>query len=444
MFIVVQGYLVVFLEMICCKLFFKTFCSQKKSGSLNINVLEMKVKWRELILLCGLGFSTGTVVVIWDEYFFLKEISLIILVTMGMKLYFGCSIKKSFILTIIYQSLLLLFDYVAIVLGTTVLGKEKIQSVMVQSLMTVLSKGILFLGIIFIYKILHEGKMECLDDAIWLKFLFFPLFSICVLIALVFNVNMIVNEKQEHMFWLFAFGLVGMNIMVFYLLQDIAGRERELQEKRIYEREARNQLKLYKSISDNIETQRAKTHEYQNQMACIQTLFSKKEYKKLGQYLEKVNGETLSTLDYINTNHIIVNAILNQKYQEALQKNISVVCKINDLSAIQMEDQDIVLLLSNLLNNAITACAKCTGQKLMKLKFFHNKEFVIFAVRNTYQGKIEYKDGMIQTIEEDKQNHGIGIKNMIRVIEKYGGSYVIEHKNGEFFFSIMIPQEFIE
>ena len=32
---------------------------------------------------------------------------------------------------------------------------------------------------------------------------------------------------------------------------------------------------------------------------------------------------------------------------------------------------------------------------------------------------------------------------MIRVIEKYDGNYVIEHKNGEFFFSIMIPQEYI-
>lgn len=435
MFNIVQGYLIVFLEIVCCKLFFKTFCSH----------IKRKSKGRKLILVGGLGFSAGTVVVILGEqYFFLKEVLLIILVTMGMKLYFGYSIKKSFILTVIYQSLLLLFDYVAIILGATVLGTEEIQSVIAQSLMTVLSKGILFLGIIFINKILHGGKMECLDDTIWLKFLFFPLFSICVLIALVFNVNIIANEKQEQIFWLFAFGLVGMNIMVFYLLQDIADRERELQEKRNFEREARNQLKLYESISDNIEMQRAKTHEYQNQMTCMQTLLSKKEYGKLGEYMEKINGQILSDWDCINTNHIIVNAVLNKKYKEALEKGISVVCKINDLSAIQMEDQDIALLLSNLLNNAITACAKCTEKKFIKLKFFHKKEFVIFAVRNTYQGKIEYMNGMIQTIDEDKQNHGIGIKNMIRVIEKYGGSYVIEHKNGEFFFSIMIPQEFVE
>ena len=35
--------------------------------------------------------------------------------------------------------------------------------------------------------------------------------------------------------------------------------------------------------------------------------------------------------------------------------------------------------------------------------------------------------------------HGVGIKNVLKIIEKYGGSYVIEHKKKEFYFSIMIP-----
>lgn len=431
MFNAVQTYLIVFFEIICCKLFFKTFCSQTKCRD----------KHRELFLVGGLTFGAGTVVIIFEDNFFLKEIMLIILVTMGMNLYFGQSVKKIFILAVIYQSILLLSDYVVIILDSTLLGIEDIQNVTAQSFMTVLSKVMLFLGIIFVNKIFRGSTMEYLNDSIWTKFLFFPLFSICVLVALVFNIDFMMNEKQEQLFWFFAFGFVGMNIVVFYLLQYMADRERQLQEKRIFEREARNQLKLYESISDSMEMQMAKTHEYQNQLACMQALFKKRQYEQLGEYMEKINGVILSDLDFINTNHAIVNAVLNKKYQEALEEGITVICKINDLSGIQMENQDIALLLSNLLNNAIAASAKCTGRKLIKLKFFYKKEFTIFSVRNTYQGEIEYENGMIKTIKDDKQNHGFGIKNMIRVIEKYGGSYVIEHENGEFFFSIMIPQE---
>ena len=36
---------------------------------------------------------------------------------------------------------------------------------------------------------------------------------------------------------------------------------------------------------------------------------------------------------------------------------------------------------------------------------------------------------------------GIGIKNIVETIEKYGGSYVIQNKNQEFYFSIMIPMK---
>lgn len=35
--------------------------------------------------------------------------------------------------------------------------------------------------------------------------------------------------------------------------------------------------------------------------------------------------------------------------------------------------------------------------------------------------------------------HGIGIKNIIQIVEKYNGEYVIENKDDEFSFSIIIP-----
>ena len=39
----------------------------------------------------------------------------------------------------------------------------------------------------------------------------------------------------------------------------------------------------------------------------------------------------------------------------------------------------------------------------------------------------------------DTDEHGIGIKNIAETIRKYGGSYVIQNDEREFYFSIMIP-----
>ena len=39
-----------------------------------------------------------------------------------------------------------------------------------------------------------------------------------------------------------------------------------------------------------------------------------------------------------------------------------------------MCDEDIVVILSNLLNNAIEACEKCSGKKFMKMKLVKEKD----------------------------------------------------------------------
>ena len=65
---------------------------------------------------------------------------------------------------------------------------------------------------------------------------------------------------------------------------------------------------------------------------------------------------------------------------------------------------------------------------------------VIIAVKNTFNHQIYYENGEIKTSKITRtEEHGIGIKNIIKVIERYNGSYIIEDSKNEFYFSIIIP-----
>ena len=105
-----------------------------------------------------------------------------------------------------------------------------------------------------------------------------------------------------------------------------------------------------------------------------------------------------------------------------------------------MKDEDVVTILSNLLNNAIEACEKCDDKKIIKLKFVNEDGVVIISVKNTFNHPVCYENGEIKSSKVARtEEHGIGIKNIIEVIEKYNGSYIIEDSKNEFYFSIMIP-----
>ena len=282
--------------------------------------------------------------------------------------------------------------------------------------------------------------MEMLSDTEWLRFLFFPLFTIVAISAMLSVFGYVQTVEQANLLLVIAFGMIGMNIVVFYLINDVVRRELQMHENKVLQIQAKNQLEMYKSISENFDNLKRKTHEFKNQILCIESLLDKKQYSKLVEYAKTIYGSLNNEPDAINTNNVIVNAILNTKYQEANAKGIVFVFRVNDLSELRLNDEDVVTILANLLNNAIEACETCEDQKVIKFKFVKEDDKIIIAVKNTFNYDVIYENGEIKSTKTSSVNeHGVGIKNVLRIIEKYGGSYVIEDKNKEFFFSIIIP-----
>ncbi len=141
-----------------------------------------------------------------------------------------------------------------------------------------------------------------------------------------------------------ALCLAGMNIVVFYMINDILKREIKIRENEVFQLKARNQTDMYRSISENFVKQRKKTHEYKNQIMCIEPLIEMENYDELKDYVKSISGNLSTELDYIKTNNVIIDAILNSKYKETLDKGIVFIFQINDLSGIKMCDEDIVVI----------------------------------------------------------------------------------------------------
>ena len=160
---------------------------------------------------------------------------------------------------------------------------------------------------------------------------------------------------------------------------------------------------------------------------------------ELQEYVSVIVDKEKKLTTEINTYHVIINAILNTKYEETRQKDITFIMKVNDLSGITISDEDIVVLLSNLLNNAIEACEK-SKEKMLKLKFVIEDDQIILSVKNSIADLPVSVDGELISSKEDKEdNHGIGMKNIVGVIEKYSGRYVIDFDEKWFSVSMIIP-----
>lgn len=431
MIVLAQSLFSMFMEVFCYKLFMEAFCPYKSS-------LHRK---RSFLLVIILFVLTVFCAFLFNDSLLIRPALIALEFIIVCKIFFDAKILLTAILTIIYMALQLAADYLVLILYLEVFMKEPDGEILFQGLIVFLSKLIAFLMVLLIRRVADRPGNGNLTTAEWSRFLFFPLFSIAVYSVMMFVYDLPDIKKHSTLLWFTAFALPCLNLLMFSLMHDIVKRESKIRESKISEAAASRQLMLYESIVENLNTQSDRLHEYKNQIQCLQVLAGKENYTELEHYLEQISRGLSHETDAVDTHHAVVNAIINSKYRETAASRIITVFMLDDLSGLWLDEYDTVVLLANLLDNAIEACKKVDGRRVIKLKMTIERRCLVLSVRNTYDGVIKSREGvLLSTKEHAGQEHGIGVKNIIGIVEKYGGHYVIEPQSTEFIFSIMIPK----
>ncbi len=432
MLYIFNSFFLVLLEVLCCVKFFESF-GERKETSL----------WKNFRIIGMLIFVVLLISICLKELFMMKEIIIVFITALIMSTHIKISFLKSLVFSFLFQGLLLVVDYFIYLICTHIFFESSELSVFYfiqASLIVIFGKCILMLVVLLVRKLIKVTTPVLMIDMEWSRFIIFPIFTICIIAYMISTSELIHIQKRKEIYIITAFGLAGINIVVFYLIHDILKHEVNIHKNELFRLQIENQMNLFNSVSESYDQQRKQMHEYKNQIECIDALLKRNRYKELREYVQKIRGKFREKIDIIQTTHVIVDAILNTKYQEMLLHDIIFIFQLNDLSDLNMDDEDLIIILSNLLNNAIEACEQCQCKKVIKLKFVREEEVAIISCKNTYEHEIIYKNNQIQTSKQNNLlEHGLGIKNIIETVKKYNGYYAMREYGSEFQFSIMIP-----
>lgn len=427
--------IVLIIEIVSCYSFFDIFAIKRKRNKSQV-VLSVLM----LIVLSRLCIH------FLKKYTIIKMLLMIVMIILAMWFLYEISFIKTLILVFFIESIITITDYIVIMIlaknygDITTLGGA---SSLIGRLILILSRLILFAILIVISRISSKKRNNVTADMSnkeWIQFLIFPIFTICAVMLMVNSVMKSYHSDIVPVYYIIAIGLIVLNLVVFHLISEILEHSRKMKEAQILRQQSIGQVGLYNSMRENYNIQRQRTHEYKNQIVCMDMLMKKKDYSKLEDYIGNISDGLDAQLDMVDTNNDVVNAILNAKYYEAIKNDVLFVLKINDLSDIKVSDEDIVTILSNLLDNAIEVAKQCNvGKRTVKIKLLSEDDVLTIAVSNTYKTEpMLTEDGYIRTTKNNKEEHGWGIRNIVATLEKYDAEYIIDYKNGEFVFSIMM------
>jgi len=190
-------------------------------------------------------------------------------------------------------------------------------------------------------------------------------------------------------------------------------------------------------------------HEMKSHMSNIKGLVAGEKYGEVEKYIGKLD-ETIQALDYkFSTGNAVTDVIINDKYQRAVKSGIAFRVKFDYRETDTISAFDMGIVLGNLLDNAIEACEKLEQAKRhIRLTLKRKNHFLLVEVENSFDGRLKWKDGecipmtMKQSSLPDMlMEHGIGLKNVKDVADRYLGYMDIKAGRDVFKVTVMLQQK---
>lgn len=331
-------------------------------------------------------------------------------------------------------------DAIILFCASTVLGVSLDELVWKKAMYTVLVTAGKILSVFLAWLItrLHPfHRIHPLRPKWMLLVSFFPLTSLFMLIALFLICRDQRELTQPVAFFCIFLGIA--NVAIVYVVSLIERDTEVKQQNNILSQQMEIQTASILALDKAYRQQRQSTHDFQNHLCTISDLLSQKAYETAAKYVQELNQAQTSRILIVNTHHPIIDAILNQKYQTAIESQIEMQFCINDLSSIQLSASELVVLLSNLLDNSIEACRRIETGRQIQCTILEKSGFFL-SIRNTSPPVLITEHG-IATTKLSASEHGFGLPSVCRILASLHAEYVYDYEDGWFQFTVEIPRK---
>lgn len=298
-----------------------------------------------------------------------------------------------------------------------------------------ISKFSLLLVAWYLYRFFSKTANSRIQIRWLILTLLFPAMSYAILVF------MILNFRNDRTISTKALGLTLViaiaNIGTLYLIYQIEKSEKNAQRVTLLDQQMDIQTQSILGLEKSYRSQRAVSHEFTHHLNTISILLEEQQYETAKQYIHTLQEQQTTRVFVVNSHHPIVDAILNQKYQSAAERGIDIQIQVNDLAKLNISTEKVVVILSNLLDNAIEACERYSGEKAIQFSMILADKLIL-SIRNTTE-PVQVLNGVPRTTKPDKQNHGYGLQNVERLLDDMMAEHAWTYHNYWFSFVAEIP-----
>ena len=291
----------------------------------------------------------------------------------------------------------------------------------------IISKIILVVTYMIVLKGASKNQIK---TKLWYALIVIPLISVISITGI-----MKIALKYEDTAGYVLLGMVCIviaNILTYYFYTVISREYENKLRIELLEQQYENAKASIDNSTLFVEQMHAVRHDIKNQLLTLAGYIESEKKTEALQYIEHLTNDCLPNIQkVIETGDTAVDAILNMKATICLRQKIFLQIKFEDNCISGIEQTDTVILFGNLLDNAIEAAEK-SAKKRVCLDVRNKGEYLSVCITNSIDESVLDKNRELKTTKENKKLHGLGLKSVKAVVDKYNGMIQLFEENGEF------------
>lgn len=269
----------------------------------------------------------------------------------------------------------------------------------------------------------------------WDLLIFLPVISVLILFVLIAS-----GIDDKFVGVTISVGLVLLNLIIFYICDELVGAYIKLEENALVERQLESYSNQLDVLMKSEEKVRGLRHDLKHHLNEIMMMAEGNRPEDIKDYIQNMQMYMTNEKEYASSGNADIDSLLNLMLDKAKNELSDVRCKVSVPQELDISSFDWNIILGNLLDNAIHA-AKESEERFLYLKITYQRGILFIHIKNSYRGElVKVADRYISTKDYNRtdmsQIHGMGIRNVKKIVEKYNGS--IEIKDEDSLFDVRI------
>lgn len=175
-------------------------------------------------------------------------------------------------------------------------------------------------------------------------------------------------------------------------------------------------------------------HDAKKHLVAIQAL---NEDPQIGSYVTKLTEQLADYTRNCHSGNKLLDVMIHKYSVDCDMRGIQFDYDVRVCNLAQLDDIDLVAILGNLMDNAVSAAEQSAGKTIV-LSTVHRNSYSVIVVSNSCDIPPKQSGNRLLSTKSDSSLHGFGLKSVEKTIRKYQGDFEWEYDADKKLFTVTV------